>query len=68
MPKLSPFVRSAIERICSTAVAAAVSAASVYVSNLPPQWVPVGTVAFEVVRSLVAKWRGNPDDASLLKG
>ena len=67
MPKLSPYMRDAVERVAYTGVAAAVSAAAVYVSDLPSEWIPVGTVVLTVVKVLLAKWRGNPDNASLLK-
>jgi len=67
MPELSPYLRDAIERVAYTGVAAAVSAAAVYVNDLPEVWIPVGTVVLTVVKVLLAKWRGNPDSASLLK-
>lgn len=62
---LSPYAKDAMERITSTTAAAAVSAAAAYLGDLPKEWIPVGTVILETLRTLVAKWRGNPDNASL---
>jgi len=67
MPNLSPYLRDALERVAYTGVAAAVSAAAVYVNDLPEVWIPVGTVVLTVAKVFLAKWRGNPDNASLLK-
>ncbi len=61
------YIRDAVERVAWTAVAAGFSALGVYVSNLPTEWIPVGTVIFTTVKVLIAKKVGNPDNASMLK-
>ena len=68
MHTLSPFWKDALERILFTAIAAALAAGSVYVTNLPGVYVPVGTVVLTVLKTLVAAHVGNPNTASLIKG
>lgn len=65
MPK---YLRDALERVLWTSVAAAVSAAAVYVNDLPEVWVPIGTVLLTTLKVLVAKKVGDPNSAALLKG
>lgn len=65
MPK---YLRDALERVLWTSVAAAVSAAAVYVNDLPDVWIPIGTVIFTTLKVLVAKKVGDPNSAALLKG
>lgn len=65
MPK---YLRDALERVLWTSVAAAVSAAAVYVNDLPDVWIPIGTVIFTSLKVLVAKKVGDPNSAALLKG
>lgn len=65
MPK---YLRDALERVLWTSVAAAVSAAAVYVNDLPGVWIPIGTVIFTTLKVLVAKKVGDPNSAALLKG
>jgi hypothetical protein len=65
MPK---YLRDALERVLWTSVAAAVSAAAVYVNDLPEVWVPIGTVILTTLKVLVAKKVGDPNSAALLKG
>ncbi len=65
MPK---YLRDALERVLWTSVSAAVSAAAVYVNDLPEVWIPIGTVLFTTLKVLVAKKVGDPNSAALLKG
>lgn len=65
---MSKFWKDALERIAWTAAAAAVSAAGVYVTELPEVWVPIATVAFTTVKTLIAKQIGDPNTASFAKG
>lgn len=65
MPK---YLRDALERVLWTSVAAAVSAAAVYVNDLPDVWIPIGTVIFTSLKVLIAKKVGDPNSAALLKG
>lgn len=64
MPK---FWKDALERILWTAAQAAVAAGAVYVADLPPAWIPVGTVIMAVLKALVAGQVGNPDTAKFDK-
>lgn len=64
---MSPFIRDAGERILWTAVAAALSAAGVYITELPAIWVPIATVALTTVKTLVAKQIGDPNTAAMSK-
>lgn len=67
MPK---FWKDALERILFTSLAAGISAGGVYVTHLPPVWVPVATVILTVVKTLVAGQVGDKSSAaiSLTKG
>lgn len=61
------YFKDALERVLWTAVAAGLSSLGVYVTDLPAEWIPVGTVIFTTLKVMVAKKVGNPDTASMLK-
>lgn len=61
------YLKDAFERVLWTAVAAGLSAAGVYVADLPAEWIPVGTVILTMFKVMVAKKVGNPDNASMRK-
>ncbi len=63
----SKYFKDAFERVLWTSVAAGLSALGVYVTDLPAEWIPVGTAILAVIQAAVAKKRGNPDNASMLK-
>ena len=62
MPK---FYTDALERIAATAAEAGLSVAIVEVANLHAAWVPILTVALATVKTMLAKYVGNPDTAAL---
>jgi hypothetical protein len=64
---LNKYWRDAAERVSWTIAAAGVASAAVYVSDLPPAWVPVGTVIVTVLKTLIAGHVGNPDTAKFDK-
>lgn len=61
---MSKFWKDALERIAWTAVAAALAAAGVYITELPEVWVPIATVALTTLKTLVAKQVGDPNKAT----
>lgn len=61
---MNKFWKDALERIAWTAVAAALSAAGVYITELPEVWVPIATVALTTLKTLIAKQIGDPNTAS----
>jgi hypothetical protein len=65
---VTKFWKDALERITWTAVAAALSATGVYLTELPEVWVPIATVALTTLKTLVAKQAGDPTTASFAKG
>lgn len=54
MPTLSPHVKDALERILWTTAQVALPTITVYIAKLPPEWIPVGTIALAVVKNMVA--------------
>jgi hypothetical protein len=65
---MTKFWKDAGERILWTAVAAALSAAGVYITELPEVWIPIGTVILTTLKTLVAAHVGDPNTASFSKG
>ena len=65
---MGKFWKDARERILWTFIAAAVSAAGVYVTDLPQEFVPIGTVLLTTLKVLVARHVGDPDTAAITKG
>lgn len=60
------FMIDAAERIGWTAASAAVSAAAVYTSKLPSEWIPIGTVLLTTLKTLIASRIGDKSSAALL--
>jgi len=54
MPTLSPRQKDALWRILWTSVQVAIPAITVWVTNLPEVWVPVGTVALVILKTQMA--------------
>jgi hypothetical protein len=46
--------KDALERILWTTAQVAIPTIAVYVAKLPPEWIPVGTIALAVIKNLVA--------------
>jgi hypothetical protein len=65
---MNKYWKDALERIAWTAAGAGVSAAAVYVNELPDVWIPIGTVVFTTIKTLIAKQIGDPNTASFAKG
>ena len=63
---MNEFWKDALERITWTAAAAALSAAGVYITELPEVWIPISTVILTTLKTLVAKQVGDPNNASFL--
>lgn len=64
---MGKFWKDAGERILWTFIAAVVSAAGVYVANLPQEFVPIGTVLITTLKVLIARHVGNPESAAMSK-
>lgn len=60
------FVIDASERIGWTAVSALLSAATVYITKLPSEYIPVGTVVLTMLKTLIASRIGDKSSAALL--
>lgn len=65
--RLTKWQKDAAERILWTALAAGISTAGVYVTELPSQWIAVGTVIITVLKTIVATRVGDPNSAALMK-
>jgi hypothetical protein len=67
---LSPFIKDAFERVSWTALSAGITYAGVYVTKLPMEYVPIGTVLLTIVKTLVAQHVGDKSSAAipLIKG
>jgi uncharacterized membrane protein YccC len=64
---MGKFWKDAGERVLWTFLAAVLATAGVYVTDLPQEFIPVGTVLITTLKVLVAHHVGNPDTAALVK-
>lgn len=64
---MGKFWKDAGERVLWTFLAAVLSTAGVYITDLPSEWIPVGTVLFTTLKVFVARHVGDPESAAMAK-
>lgn len=64
----SKFWKDAGERILWTFLAATLSVAGLYVSDLPLEWAPIATTVLTTLKVLIARHIGDPSTGAISKG